>query len=159
MTIAYDLRGIYAALAFFLGLLALLAVVWAVNLRQEELGPLRLSRRTRLVGFATLAALYVATIYGWLFWRTFYRLEVPAAGDIVALTVLMPERELRFGRDDLTAVRRVAGSRAGFARLVVETRDGRRYRSPDRNTREIAAQFDRLRAPLTDLTETAGVRP
>lgn len=147
MSIAFDTRGILVALAFFLGLLLALAVLLLVNLRREQLGRLRLSRRVRVAGFAVLAFAYLATLYYWLFWRTFYELRISPQDERVELTVLMPERTIGLGFDRIAAIHEVPGSRAGFARLVVETRDGRRYRSPDRASSEIS----RLHARLPDL--------
>lgn len=143
------------AAAFFLGLLLALSVALAINLRRERIGPLRLSRRVRVVGFGVLAFAYCATLYYWLFWRTFYELRVSPERERVELTVRVPERTISLGFDRIAAIRRAPGSRPGFARLVVETRDGCRYRSPDRSVSEIR----RLHESLPPLPAKGGARP
>jgi hypothetical protein len=148
ITIPFDTRGALVACAFFLGLLLVLGVVFLVNLRRERLGRFGLTRRTRVTGFVLVAVLYVAAIYGWLFWRTFYELRIDPAAGRLELTVLLPERTLEWPLAEIAGLRPVPGSRAGFARLVVETRDGRRFRSPDRRSAEIAEIHRRLRAVL-----------
>ena len=130
---------------FFLGLLLVLAVFLLVNLRHERLGRFQLSRPVRIVGFSVLTVLYLATLYGWLFWQTFYDLRAGAGR--LELTLLMPERRLALPLEEVESMRRIAGSRAGFSRLLVETRDGRRYRSPDRRSAEIEAALARLTGP------------
>lgn len=130
---------------FFLGLLLLLAVFLLVNLRHERLGRLELSRPVRIVGFSVLTVLYLATLYGWLFWQTFYDLRAGAGR--LELTLLMPERRLALPLEEVESIRRIPGSRAGFSRLMVETRDGRRYRSPDRRRAEIEEALARLTGP------------
>ena len=130
---------------FFLGLLLVLAVLLLVNLRHERLGRLQLSRPVRIAGFSVLASIYVATLYGWLFWQTFYDLR--AGSGRLELTLLMPERRIALPLEEVRAIRRIPGSRAGFSRLVVETRDGHRYRSPDRRGPEIEAALARLPQP------------
>lgn len=130
---------------FFLGLLLLLAVYLLVNLRHERLGRLQLSRRKRIAGFSALTVLYLATLYGWLFWQTFYDLRAGAGR--LELTLLMPERRLAWQLEEIESIRRIPGSRAGFSRLQVETRDGRRFRSPDRRAAEIEAALARLPQP------------
>lgn len=155
VSIAFDARGAAVAAAFFLGLLLVLLVVMAVNLRRDRLGPLRLSRRVRVVGFSVLALAYLATLYHWLFWRTFYELRVSPDAERVELTVLVPERTIGLGIDRIAAIRRAPGARPGFARLVVETRDGRRFRSPDR----AAAEIRRLHASLPALPAGRNARP
>jgi hypothetical protein len=148
IAIPFDPRGALVACAFFLGLLLLFAVAFLVNLRHERLGRFELSRRTRILGFLTTAALYAAVIYGWLFWRTFYELRIEPAADRLEMTVLMPERRLEWPLARIASIQEVSGSRAGFARLQVETRDGRRYVSPNRRTAEISAIYERLETSL-----------
>ena len=144
IVIPFDSKGALTALAFFLGIFLVLAAIFLVNLRRERLGRFGLSRQVRIVGFAILAVAYAAVLYGWLFWRTFYELRVEPSARRMELTVLIPERQLSWPLDRIASVRQVAGSRAGFARLLVETRDGRSYRSPDRRTSEIAATLRKL---------------
>jgi hypothetical protein len=148
MSILFDRRGALVASAFFLGLFLILAILFLVNLRHERLGRFGLSRQVRIVGFSTLAALYLVTLYGWLFWRTFYDLRVAPGASRLELTVLMPERRLAWPLEQIESIRKVPGSRAGFARLMIETRDGCRYRSPDRAAVEIAEALDGLRRSL-----------
>lgn len=130
---------------FFLGLLLVLAVFLLVNLRHERLGRFELSRPVRITGFSILAVIYLATLYGWLFWQTFYDLRAGAGR--LELTLLMPERRIAFPLEEVKSIRRIPGPRAGFSRLLVETRDGRRYRSPDRRRGEIEAALARLPQP------------
>ena len=148
LTIPFDARGAMGAFAYFLGILLILGVVLLAGLRRERLGRFGLSRRTRITGFAVVAVLYVGAIYGWLWWRTFYGLRIDPAAGRLELTVLMPERTLAWPLAEITAIRAASGSKAGMARLEVETRDGRTYHSPDLRSAEIA-EIDRQIARLT----------
>lgn len=131
------------ATAFFLGLLLILFVLFLFNLRRQQLGYFGLSRRVRIIGFSTVSVLYLSTLYGWLYWRTFYEVRITPESDQVELTLLMPERRLTL--EEVESIRKVPGSRAGFARLFIETRDGRRYRSPDRAAWEVEEALKTLR--------------
>lgn len=148
VNIPFDSRGALVAFAYFLGFFLLLAAILLVNLRSERLGRFELSRRTRIVGFSVLAAAYVAVLYGWLFWRTFYAVRVDRDAGRVELTVLVPERRLDWPLDRIAAVHQVPGNRPGLARLAVDTDDGRRYVSPERPASEIAAALRQLQEIL-----------
>lgn len=148
MEISFDARGALVALAWFLGFFLLLAAVLLVNLRHERLGRFALSRRTRIVGFSLITVAYVAVLYGWLFWRTFYEVRVDPGAGRLELTVLLPERQLDWPLEQIAAVRQMPGNRPGLARLAVETDDGRRYVSPERPASEIAAVLRQLQDVL-----------
>jgi hypothetical protein len=148
VTIPFDSRGPLVALAYFLGVFLILAVIFVINLRHERLGRFELSRRTRIVGFSALSLAYVAVLYGWLYWRTFYEVRVDPGAGLLELRVLMPERRLRWPLERITSIRQAPGNQPGRARLIVETDDGRRYKSPDRRTAEITAALRQLESVL-----------
>ena len=144
LAFAFDRRGAWVALAWFLAPVLAFGVILLVQLRRGRPGLLGLRGRGRVAAFAVLVALYCATLYGWLFWRTFYDLAVAGAPQRFELTLLLPERTLTLPAADVVAVRQEPGPKGLGRRLLIETRDGTTYRSPVRSRREIAEILARL---------------
>ncbi|HSS50713.1 MAG TPA: hypothetical protein VLX28_17375 [Thermoanaerobaculia bacterium] len=146
VTFAFDRRGAWVALAWFLAPVALFGVVLLVNLRRGRPGPFRLAGPLRAWVFAVLVLAYCGVLYGWLFWRTFYDLSL-AAGQRLDLTFLLPERSLSLPLAELGAIRQEPGPKGLGRRLLIQTRDGTIYRSPVRSPQEIAEILGKLHDP------------
>lgn len=138
LAFAFDRRGAWVALAWFLAPVLAFGVILLVQVRRGRPGLLGLKGRGRVAVFSALVALYLATLYGWLFWRTFYDLAITEAPRRFELTFLLPERTLSLPVSDIVAVRQEPGPKGLGRRLLIETRDGTTYRSPVRSSREIA---------------------
>ena len=138
LAFAFDRRGAWVALAWFLAPVLAFGVILLVQLRRGRPGHFGLRGRRRVAVFAVLVALYFATLYGWLFWRTFYDLAVAGAPRRFELTFLLPERTLSLPIADVAAIRQEPGPKGLGRRLLIETRDGTTYRSPVRSRQEIA---------------------
>jgi len=150
LAFAFDRRGAWVALAWFLAPVLAFGVILLVQMRRGRPGLLGLQGGRRVAVFAVLVALYFATLYGWLFWRTFYDLAVVGAPQRFELTFLVPERTMSLPIADVTAVRQEPGPKGLGRRLLVETRDGTTYRSPVRSRQEIAdmlAELQRASSP------------
>ena len=144
----FDSTGAYVAGTFFLGIWMLLAVVFAVNLRRAELGWMKLSRRTRIVGFTVLSTVYLAVIWSWLFAARFYELRVDEQGATVNLTFLVPERTLRLPAIEIEDSRVVPSPKGRLRQLQIVTSAGRTYRSPELTGDEASHLLRRLRGEL-----------
>jgi hypothetical protein len=132
------------ALAWFVAPVLAFGVILLVQMRRGRPGRFRLSGWGRIAVFSALVAAYLATLYGWLFWGTFYDLAVAEGPRRFELTFLLPERTLSLPATDVLAVRQEPGPKGLGRRLLIETRDGTTYRSPVRSRQEIADVLARL---------------
>ncbi len=144
----FDRTGAYVAGLFFLAVLAFLTLVFAVNLRKPELGRMKLSRRTRIIGFTALSMVYLAVIWGWLFGRRFYELRVAERGAAVDLIFVMPERELRLSTPEIADLAAVPSPKGSLRQLQIVTSEDRRYRSPELTADEASRLLRWLREEL-----------
>lgn len=158
LSYAFDRRGAWVALAWFVVPVIAFGVILVINLRHERLGPLRLSRRMRLATFSALLLAYLATLYGWLFWRTFYDLSLVAAKRHLKLTLLLPKRTLVLSSADIESVRQEPGPKGLGGRLFIATRGGPTYRSPVLARHESAAILGELRRFLNPPREPSRSR-
>ena len=133
-------RGAFVAFAYFMGIWFILAVVWLWNLRQERVGRLALTRRTRVIGFSICSVLYVATIHWWLFASTVYEVTVDRNAGSINLTLLVPERTVKLERSQIKSIKITPGPKSGNL-FVIETIGGRSYQSPSTLTNEEIAKI------------------
>ena len=144
VTFAFDRRGAWVALAWFLAPVALFGVILLINLRRGRPGRFRLSGPLRAWAFAVLVLAYCGVLYDWLFWRTFYDLSLAAGQRRIDLTFLLPERSLSLPLAELATIGQEPGPKGLGRRLLIQTRDGTTYRSPVRSRQEIAEILSRL---------------
>ena len=92
---------------------------------------MKLSRRTRVLGFATLSVVYVLVIWGWLFARRVYEMRVVEHGVAIDLVLLVPRRTVRLSAQEISEVRVVPSARGKLRQLQIVSAPGKRYRSPE----------------------------
>ena len=145
-----DLSDSRAALLVFAAAVVLLTMLLAWRMRRTRRG--LTGRSTIALGFLAVSAIGVG--YWWLFASTYYRIR--ANPEEILLQLEMPRRDVRIARADVTRFALEPALR-GAARMVIETRDGRRYYStagPRTERIEAMARFeDLLTADMNELAE------
>lgn len=140
--------GAYQAALYFSALpLVILVVVWVMRRSQGEVGLWGVGH----FGYWPLIVLLVAyygVIWRWLFHDQFYGVE-PESATLWHLQYRMPDREKSLNAFDVADIRAedLASLTGGTtARIIIEMRDGSRYRSAQVARHRIQSQVAALRA-------------
>jgi len=144
-----DLAESRAALFVFAAAVVLLTTLLAWRMRRTRRG---LNRRSALA-VVILAISAIGLGYWWLFFSTYYRIRINP--EEVLLQLEMPRRAVRIARADVTGFALEPAMR-GAARMVIDTRQGRRYYSPAGPRANRAEAIERFEDVLVaDMNEIA----
>jgi hypothetical protein len=148
-TFPADLGDARLQLGVFAAAVILAALLFAWRMRRTRRG---LTARSA-VALGVIAICAAGLGYWWLFASTYYRLRVTP--EEVLLQLELPRREVRLARADVAGFALEPAMR-GSARMVVETREGRRYYSPAGPRDNRAATIERFQDLLTpDMNQIA----